>query len=113
MNRKRAADNPHMWIPYQGPEPYDESCGLCGTFGGGHHKRPDPPQAALPCREPWPQWEDEAQSRSFLTASPAAGSLRQMWQLKMTNAAKECVDVGTVFACDHPDECIPHSATRH
>jgi hypothetical protein len=26
-----------------------------------------------------------------------------MWQLKMTNAAKEWVDVGTVFACDDPD----------
>jgi hypothetical protein len=63
MNRKPAADNPHMWIPYQGPGPYDEVCGLCGTFSGGHHKRPDPPQAVLPCPEPWPQWEDEAQSR--------------------------------------------------
>jgi hypothetical protein len=42
------ADNPHMWIPHQGPEPYDEVCHLCGTFSGAHNKRPDPPEAARP-----------------------------------------------------------------
>jgi hypothetical protein len=26
--------NPHMWIPYNGPEPYDEVCHLCGAFSG-------------------------------------------------------------------------------
>jgi hypothetical protein len=34
--------NPHMWIPYHGPEPYDEVCHLCGVFSGAHHKKPDP-----------------------------------------------------------------------
>ena len=38
-------DNPHMWIPYQGLEPYDEVCHLCGVFSGAHHKKPDPPAA--------------------------------------------------------------------
>jgi hypothetical protein len=28
------ATNPHMWIPYRGPEPYDEVCALCGVFSG-------------------------------------------------------------------------------
>jgi hypothetical protein len=46
--------NPHMWIPYQGPEPYDEVCGLCGVFSGAHHKKPDPPAAKLPCPDPLP-----------------------------------------------------------
>ena len=51
--------NPHMWIPYQGPEPYDEVCGLCGVFSGAHHKKPDPPAAKLPCPEPsWPTWPE-------------------------------------------------------
>jgi hypothetical protein len=54
-----ALSNPHMWIPYQGPEPYDEVCPLCGTFSGAHHKRPDPPAAAMPCPEPWPHWDDK------------------------------------------------------
>ena len=49
------ADNPHMWIPHHGPEPFDEVCGLCGVFGGAHHKQPDPPAASLPCPEPWPE----------------------------------------------------------
>jgi hypothetical protein len=43
MTAKLPADNPHMWIPYQGPEPYDEVCHLCGIFSGAHHKRSDPP----------------------------------------------------------------------
>jgi hypothetical protein len=50
--------NPHMWIPYQGPEPYDEICGLCGVFSGAHHKKPDPPAAFQPCPEPWPDWQE-------------------------------------------------------
>jgi hypothetical protein len=50
---------PHMWIPYQGPEPYDEVCGLCGAFSGAHHEKPDPPAAKLPCPEPWPTWPDD------------------------------------------------------
>jgi hypothetical protein len=50
--------NPHMWIPYQGPEPYDEICGLCGVFSGAHHKKPDPPAALQPCPEPWPEWPE-------------------------------------------------------
>jgi hypothetical protein len=58
---KNTPDNPHMWIPYQGPEPYDEVCGLCGVFSGAHHKKPDPPAAKLPCPEPWPEWPDEQQ----------------------------------------------------
>jgi hypothetical protein len=49
------ADNPHVWIPYHGPEPYDEVCGLCGVFSGAHHKKPDPFAAKLPCPEPWPE----------------------------------------------------------
>ena len=49
-----ASGNPHMWIPNHGPEPFDEVCGLCGVFSGAHHERPDPPEAALPCPEPWP-----------------------------------------------------------
>ena len=44
--------NPHMWIPYQGPEPFDEVCGLCGVFSGAHHKKPDLPAVKPPCREP-------------------------------------------------------------
>ena len=55
--------NPHMWIPYQGPEPYDEVCGLCGVFSGAHHKRPDPPTAKLPCPEPWPTWPEADDGR--------------------------------------------------
>jgi len=47
-----------MWIPYHGPEPYDEVCDLCGVFGGAHHKQPDPLAAHLPCREPWPQFPE-------------------------------------------------------
>jgi hypothetical protein len=43
-----------MWIPYHGPEPFDEVCDLCGVFSGAHHGRPDPPKASLPCPEPWP-----------------------------------------------------------
>ena len=50
--------NLHMWIPYQGTEPYDEICGLCGVFSGAHHKQPDPSAAKLPCPEPWPTWPD-------------------------------------------------------
>jgi hypothetical protein len=49
------ADNPHMWIPYHGPEPYDEICHLCGVFSRPHRYQPDPPAAALPCPEPWPE----------------------------------------------------------
>jgi hypothetical protein len=52
------AFNPHMWIPNRGPEPYDEVCHLCGTFSGGHAKRADPPEASLPCPEPWPDSPD-------------------------------------------------------
>jgi hypothetical protein len=55
--------NPHMWIPYQGPEPYDEVCGLCGVFSGAHHKKPDPPAAKLPCPEPWPEWPSDDEQR--------------------------------------------------
>jgi hypothetical protein len=57
--------NPHMWIPYQGPEPYDEVCHLCGVFSGAHHKQLDPPAAKQPCPEPWPEWPpyDEQQGR--------------------------------------------------
>jgi hypothetical protein len=51
--------NPHMWIPYQGPEPYDEVCGLCGAFSGAHHHKPDPLAATQPCPEPWPQWPED------------------------------------------------------
>jgi hypothetical protein len=29
-------------------------CGLCGVFSGAHHERPDLPEAALLCPEPWP-----------------------------------------------------------
>lgn len=47
-------DNPHMWIPTRGAEPFDEVCALCGVFNGAHHKRPNPPEASLPCPEPWP-----------------------------------------------------------
>ena len=47
--------NPHMWIPYHGPEPWDEVCGLCGVFSSGHNKRPDPEAAHLPCPETWPE----------------------------------------------------------
>jgi hypothetical protein len=54
-SKPRPADNPHMWIPHHGPEPYDEVCHLCGTFSGAHHKRPAPPEAALPCPEQWPE----------------------------------------------------------
>ena len=50
----KPADNPHMWIPYHGPEPYDEVCHLCGVFSGAHHNQPDPPAAQLPCPEQWP-----------------------------------------------------------
>lgn len=46
--------NLHMWIPYQGSEPYDEVCGLCGAFSGAHRGHVDPPAANLPCPEPWP-----------------------------------------------------------
>ena len=46
---------PHMWISYHGPQPFDEVCALCGVFSGAHHKHPDPPEAALPCPEPWPE----------------------------------------------------------
>jgi hypothetical protein len=55
MSSKPSAANPHMWIPYHGPEPYDEVCHLCGTFSGAHHKRADPPEAAQPCPEQWPE----------------------------------------------------------
>jgi hypothetical protein len=55
--------NPHMWIPYQGPEPYDEVCGLCGAFSGAHHKQPDQPAAKLPCPEPWPTWPEAHDER--------------------------------------------------
>jgi hypothetical protein len=48
--------NPHMWIPYQGTEPYDEVCELCGVFSGAHNQKQDPPAAKLPCPEPWPEW---------------------------------------------------------
>ena len=47
--------NPNTWIPYQGPEPYDEVRALSGVFSGAQHKRPDPPAASLHCPEPWPQ----------------------------------------------------------
>jgi hypothetical protein len=47
--------NPHMWLPYLGPDPYDEVCGLCGVFSGAHHKQLDPPAAKQPCPEPWPE----------------------------------------------------------
>jgi hypothetical protein len=47
--------NPHMWIPYHGPRAFDEVCDLCGVFSGAHHKQPDPPEATLPCPEPWPE----------------------------------------------------------
>jgi hypothetical protein len=57
------ATNPHMWIPYQGPEPYDEVCSLCGVFNGAHHQKPDPPAATLPCPEPWPEWPEAADER--------------------------------------------------
>jgi len=50
--------NPHMWIPYRGAEPYDEVCHLCGAFNGGHNKRPVPPAASRPCPEPWPELPD-------------------------------------------------------
>jgi hypothetical protein len=39
MSEKAPADNPHMWIPYHGPEPYDEVCHLCGTFSGAQTDR--------------------------------------------------------------------------
>jgi hypothetical protein len=42
------ADNPHMWIPNHGPEPFDEVCGLWGVFSGAHHKQPNPATASLP-----------------------------------------------------------------
>jgi len=54
MSDKAPADNPHMWIPYHGPEPYEEVCSLCGVFSGAHHKKADPP-AALACPEQWPE----------------------------------------------------------
>jgi hypothetical protein len=44
-----------MWIPYHGPEPYDEVCHLCGVFSRAHHQQPDPPAAKLACPEPWPE----------------------------------------------------------
>lgn len=53
------AHNPHMWKPYHGPKPFDEVCDLCGAFSGAHHGQPDPPEAARPCPEPWPQSTDE------------------------------------------------------
>ncbi len=67
------ADNPHMWIPNHvrlpngelvpGPEQFDEVCHLCGVFSGAHHRQPDPPEAALPCPEPWP--EDDLTDQEF------------------------------------------------
>lgn len=57
MSNKAPANNPHMWIPHHGPEPYDEVCHLCGVFSGAHrrHRLPDPPAAKLPCPKPWPE----------------------------------------------------------
>jgi hypothetical protein len=49
--------NPHMWIPYNGPELWDEVCNLCGAFSRGHNRRPDPEAARLPCPEQWPTSE--------------------------------------------------------
>ena len=60
MHPMKTPANPHMWLPYQGPEPYDEVCGLCGVFSGAHHKQPDPPAANLPCPEPWAEWPETA-----------------------------------------------------
>jgi hypothetical protein len=51
--KNRPPDNPHMWISNHGPQPFEEVCDLCGVFSRG--KQPDPPEAALPCPEPWPQ----------------------------------------------------------
>jgi len=65
--------NPHMWIPYNGPEPYDEVCHLCGVFSGAHHKRADPPAAGLPCPEPWPDLtEEEMDELERESAAPPA-----------------------------------------
>jgi hypothetical protein len=47
-------NNPHMWIPNHGPQPFDEICDLCGVFSGAHGGQPDPPEASRPCPEPWP-----------------------------------------------------------
>jgi hypothetical protein len=44
-----------MWIPSDGPQPLDEVCGLCGVCSGAHNQQPDPPEASLPCPEPWPE----------------------------------------------------------
>lgn len=50
------ADNPHMWRPYHGPEPFEELCDLCGVFRyAKRQQRPEPPAASLPCPEPWPE----------------------------------------------------------
>jgi hypothetical protein len=65
-------DNPHMWIPYQGAEPFDEVCALCGVFSGAHHTRPDPPEASLPCPEPWP--DDPGMTDEEMDADYRSGS---------------------------------------
>jgi hypothetical protein len=57
-NVSRPISNPHMWIPYQSPQAYDEVCALCGAFSGAHNKCPDPPEVGLDCPEPWPQWDE-------------------------------------------------------
>jgi hypothetical protein len=60
-NQAMENPNPHMWLPYQGPESYDEVCGLCSVFSGAHHKRPEPAAAKLPC--PWPEWPEADDER--------------------------------------------------
>jgi hypothetical protein len=67
-----AANDPHMWIPYHGPEPYHEVCHLCGVFSGAHDSQPDPPAAQLPCPEQWPASNFTAEDLAALEAEAEA-----------------------------------------
>lgn len=48
-----------MWIPYHGPEPFEEVCDLCGAFQCGYGAIRETAAAKVPCPEPWPTTPDD------------------------------------------------------
>lgn len=121
--QNEAMKSPHMWIPNTGPEPFDEVCALCGVFSGAHHKRPDPPEASLPCPEPWPEeppppplpelTDDERERLERSHKFKPDRTLDEMERDEVSFKCPYCEAVNTYDAWLFSGRCCPDCGSNH